>query len=291
MTSSSSGNDLTFTLHYWPVIPGRGEFIRLAFESVQYPYKENNNTATKAFPDHFAVPLLEIENAPNLQNSKSSNKSQKTQQGQDAKKASTNNPNQSVYISQTAVILSYLAPILGLDGISSLNEQDPQAIAIRRAQVLQLTATALDLNNEVHDTHHPVASGEVYEDQKHEAARRTADFRKNRLPKFLTHFQTALQNNSSNSAWLIGNEVTIADLTLYQVCALRLVNLLYCDTDIVFFCYSKQVLDGLHFAFPKRIDALKKQGGYESVFQLHEKVAQLPNIAKYLASDRRKEYR
>ncbi|PWN31830.1 glutathione S-transferase [Meira miltonrushii] len=266
MTSSSSKNDLTFTLHYWPVIPGRGEFIRLAFECVQHPYKENNKSATEAFPAHFAVPLLEIGNVPNLQDSASSNKSQKTQEGQDAKSTSANKSGQSVFISQTAVILSYLAPILGLDGVNSLQEQDPQSIAIRQAQVLQLTATALDLNNEVHDTHHPVASSEVYEDQKDEAARRTADFRKNRLPKFFTHFQTALQNNPANSGWLIGKEVTIADLTLYQV------------------------LDGLHFAFPKRIAALKKQGEYEDLFKLHQKVAQLPNIAKYLDSDRRKAY-
>lgn len=266
ITSMTSSNQ-TFTLHYWPVIPGRGEFIRLAFESVKHPYKENNETATKAFPYHFAVPLLEIGNSPNVQDTAlKSNKSQKTKESQDVKSSKSD---QSIFISQTAAILSYLAPILELDGVKSLQEEDQQSIAIRRAQVLQLTATLLDLNNEVHDTHHPISSAEVYEDQKEEAARRAQDLRKNRIPKFFTHFQTVLQNNSSStdSGWLIGNDLTIADLTFFQV------------------------VDGLHFAFPKRIDALKKQGKHSGVFNLYQKVAQLPNIANYLNSDRRKVYR
>ena len=42
---------------------------------------------------------------------------------------------------------------------------------------------------EVHDTHHPVASGLYYEDQKREAARRSAVFVHERLPKFLGWFE------------------------------------------------------------------------------------------------------
>lgn len=221
--TSTSNNNQTYTLHYWPSIPGRGEFIRLAFESVEHPYEENNQTAPKAFPNHFAVPLLEISNPPNLRDLEGedkniSSKSQKTEEGQDAKSTkTTKKSDQSIYLSQTPVILSYLAPVLKLDGTSSLQEQNPESIALRRAQVLQVTETALDLNNEIHDTHHPVASGEVYEDQKEEAARRSADFRKNRLPKFFTHFQTVLENNSTHSGWFFGNNFTIADLTLFQV--------------------------------------------------------------------------
>lgn len=38
----------------------------------------------------------------------------------------------------------------------------------------------VDLSNETHDTHHPIAAGLYYEDQKDEAIRRAEDFRSNR---------------------------------------------------------------------------------------------------------------
>lgn len=223
----SNTTSQSYTLHYWPSIPGRGEFIRLAFESVGHGYKESNNvgklTMTTAngigHPSHFAVPMLEVTDGPAMDDERSdadgtSAKTQKTEEGQDVKSGRAVG---STFISQTPAILNYLAPILGLDGTGSLKDQSAEAAALRRAQVLQLTLTALDVNNEAHDTHHPVASAAYFEEQKDEAKRRSDDFRTNRLPKYLEHFTMALTSNPSNSGWLVGSELTVADLTLFQV--------------------------------------------------------------------------
>jgi len=192
-----------YILHYWPGIPGRGEFIRLAFESTSHPYKEKHdplNVCMKAnkplgHPPHFAPPVLEVVN-------------------DDSKSSSS-----SAFISQTPAILAYLAPILGLDGVAStLNEH---ATLIQRAQVNQLTLTILDLNNETHDVHHPVASGAYYEEQREEAMRRAKDFRATRIPKFFQLYQLALESNPNSKEWLISSNFTTADLALFQVCLLH----------------------------------------------------------------------
>lgn len=189
-----------YILHYWPVIPGRGEFVRLAFESRQAAYTEQNKPweivmkvdKQISHPPHFAPPLLEVVESKEGSSSSSSSSSS--------------------YISQTPAILAYLAPILGLDGKSSQRSAD-----ITRAQVNQITLTVLDLNDEVHDVHHPISSADYYENQKEESLKRAADFRKLRIPKFFSLFQSTLDNNPESKQWLIGSTYTTADLALYQV--------------------------------------------------------------------------
>ena len=56
----------------------------------------------------------------------------------------------------------------------------------------QLQLTIADWVGEVHDTHHPIAGGLYYEEQKREAKRRAADFTADRLPKFLSYFEQVL---------------------------------------------------------------------------------------------------
>jgi len=230
-----------YILHYWYGIPGRGEFVRLAFEYTNTPYKNSTDNTTllptvknpKVGAPHFAPPCLELPCGR--------------------------------YISQTAAILSYLAPKLGLDGTSDIQgSEDDKAIV--RAQVLQLVMTALDLNNEVHDVHHPISPGAYYEEQKEEAAKRAVSFRADRMTKYLGHFQSVLLSNAANKEgsgpYLVGTKTTIADLVLFQM------------------------IKGLYFAFPRRTKALKASGEYDLVFKLHERVAAEPRIAEYLKSDR-----
>ena len=59
----------------------------------------------------------------------------------------------------------------------------------------QLQLTIADMVAEVHNVHHPVAAGAYYEDQKDEAARAAKQFRDERMPKFLTHFEAAVSAN------------------------------------------------------------------------------------------------
>lgn len=64
---------------------------------------------------------------------------------------------------------------------------------------------------QVHNTHHPIDMKAYYEDQKAEAARYAAAFRKDRLPKFITHFERQLRDDG----WLYASGPTYVDLALW----------------------------------------------------------------------------
>jgi len=230
-----------YTLHYWGGIPGRGEYVRLAFEYAGMAYKDPkspakllNNVGQTGYPAQFAPPILETPNG--------------------------------AFISQTANILNYLAPKLGLDGVPE-GVTDEEEIAVRRAHVNQLVMTCMDLNLETHDTHHPIASSFHYEDQKEESLRRSQEFRATRIPKFLKHFSSQLEANPDNQnrgeLHLVGNKTTTADLALFHV------------------------LCGVEHAFPKRMATMRKDQSYADVFKLVEQVAVSENIATYLSSGRK----
>jgi glutathione S-transferase len=111
----------------------------------------------------------------------------------------------------------------------------------------------------VHNVHHPVAMMDYYDDQKAEAARAAAQFREQRMPKFLRYFEQALAANPGD--WLMGDTWSYGDTSLFQIVA------------------------GLRYMFPKRIAAIADD--YPALTALHDRVAALDGIAAYLASDRR----
>jgi glutathione S-transferase len=166
-------------------------------------------------------------------------------------------------INQTSNILMYLGPRLGLVPTA---DQDKDGDAIYRINAL--TLTALDgLSNEPHDCHHPVATGLYYEDQKPESKRKSEDYIKNRLPKFLGYFERVLKGEASKGGkWLHGGRLTYADLVLFQC------------------------LDGVKHAFPKAMARLEKEGQYKGVFALYDAVKERPKIKEYLESERRQNY-
>lgn len=90
-------------------------------------------------------------------------------------------------ISQTPTILGYLATKLDFTSQDEGEHLHASSIAF----------TALDLNNETHDTHHPVSVMDYYDDQKDEALRRSTDFRNNRLPKYFGYFERVLKGNEA----------------------------------------------------------------------------------------------
>ena len=127
-----------YELLYWPGLPGRGEFVRLPLEAAGVAYsdvcneqKEGINQLLKLIdsksegdssnPPNFAPPVLRIPGA--------------------AKDGS------ALMIHQTPAILTYLAPQIGM-----VPKDDEGGVA----HVAQMALTALDMNNEAHDTHHPV---------------------------------------------------------------------------------------------------------------------------------------
>lgn len=126
----------------------------------------------------------------------------------------------------------------------------------RRLYAHQLELTITDLVAEVHDTHHPVSTEQYYEDQRAEAKKRAKDFREARIPKFLGYFEQALERGGGR---YVLREHSYVDLSLFQIMA------------------------GLEYAFPK---AMAKQK-LPLLRDLAKRVAERPNIAAYLASERR----
>jgi glutathione S-transferase len=163
---------MRYDLYYWPSIQGRGEFIRLALEDAGADYVDvaRRPNGMKAMQVQlkrnpvFACPML---------------------------RAGT------LVIAQTALILQYLGPRLGL------------APKNQKAQLWlhQQQLTISDWLVEVHDVHHPVGSGLYYEDQKPESLRRAEDFRRNRLPKYLGYFERLERPKA----------FTYLDLSLFQM--------------------------------------------------------------------------
>ena len=242
---TSSNSSAPYELIYWPGVPGRGEHIRLCFEETGTSYTDvsnqtkdgikavtsqidPSNTGEGANPPPLAPPILR---------------------------------HGDLLISQTPNILLYLGPRLGL---APSSEDDPNGIY----HINQLVLTALDgLSNETHDTHHPIATGAYYEEQKEEAKKKAKDYLENRVPKFVGYFERVLkQEASDDNQWLYGGSLTYADLVLFQT------------------------MDGVSFAFPKAVEQMKKSGNYDRVFDLVERVKGRENIKKYLESDRRQKY-
>jgi glutathione S-transferase len=163
---------MKYELYYWPSIQGRGEFIRLALEDAGADYvdvaRRPKGMQAMAFQmkrNHvFAPPFL---------------------------RAGT------LVIAQTALILHYLGPRIGL-----APKSEAQRLWLHQQQL-----TISDWLVEVHDTHHPVGSGLYYEDQKPESRRRAEDFRTSRLPKFLGYFERLERSNT----------ITYVDLSLFQM--------------------------------------------------------------------------
>ena len=226
---------MIYELHYWPTIQGRGEFVRLALEAGGAIYRDVAREAEapgRGLPATLA--LLESPLAPRPSFAPPFLKHGRFTVG------------------QTAAILLYLGPRLGLVGTSE-------------ADVLwthQIQLTIADLVTEAHDTHHPVANGLYYEEQKAEAMRRAEDFRRARIPKFLRWFETILERNQrGRSRHLVGTRLSYADLSLFQL------------------------VDGLNYAFPRATSRHLRATPH--VAALHEWVSQVPRVAAYLESPRR----
>ena len=176
---------MRYELYYWPMIQGRGEFVRLALEEAGADYVDvargkggmakMEKLLRRKSSEHppFAPPFLKAG---------------------------------SRLIGQTATILSFLGARHGLAPKSDAG----------RLWVNQLQLTIADLVLEAHDTHHPIAASLYYEDQKAEAARTAACFIRERIPKFLGYFESVLARNGKG-AFLGGRTLSYADLSLFQV--------------------------------------------------------------------------
>lgn len=226
---------MRYELFYWPSIQGRGEFVRLALEDSGADYVD-----VARLPEEQGggvAPLMKF---------------LRGEAGGVTPFAPPFLRTGELVVAQTPNILAFLGPRLGLV---------PNEEAARLA-TLQHQLTIADFLMEIHDTHHPVAVGLYYEDQKAEARRRSENFVAERLPKYLRYFEGLLRNNpASEGRHVVGKAFSYVDLSLFQV------------------------LSGLAHAFPNALGALAPE--LPLLFALRSDVAARPRIAAYLASERR----
>lgn len=219
---------MRYQLFYWPGLQGRGEFVRLALEDAGASYDDVARAKTGM------ARMLAMMNG-----------------GSDKRppfappflKAG------KLVIAQTANILFYLGPRL------KLSPRDEAG----RLWLHQLQLTVTDFVKEIHDTHHPIASGLYYEDQEPEAKQFARHFLKDRVPKYLGYFEKVLKK--SGGPGLLGLKFTYIDLSLFQL------------------------VQGLRYAFPKAM--ARSERNLPGVVAVHDRVARRPRIKAYLASPRR----
>ena len=176
---------MTYELYYWTGIQGRGEFVRLALEQAGADYvdvaRETGDGAIDKITDDPAT-LTPSFAPPFLRDG-------------------------DIVVGQTSAILFYLGPRL------CLAPEDERM----RLWCHQIQLTIADAVVEAHDTHHPLGAGRYYEEQKAESRRRSAEFRADRLPKFLGWFETVLERNPKGPGHLVGARTSYADLSLFQL--------------------------------------------------------------------------
>jgi glutathione S-transferase len=221
---------MRYELYYHPTVQGRGEFVRLALEEAGADYVDVARRKGKA-----GVPAMMkiIEN-----------------------KRSAHPPFAPPFLKAGKLIVAQAANVLFFLG-PRLNLAPRDEAGRLWAHQLQLTIT--DLVVEIHDTHHPITSWLYFEEQRPAARRRTTDFWRYRVPKFLGYFEHVLQTNGGR--FLIGRRLTYVDLSIFQI------------------------TEGLRYAFPRRMKRFEKK--IPGLIELHDRVAARPRIKAYLASPRR----
>jgi glutathione S-transferase len=222
---------MPYELYYWPGLQGRGEFVRLALEEAGADYVDVARSGKAGMAA--MMKILGGKGEPR------------------APFAPPFLKDGEILVSHVANVLMYLGPKLGL----APKEQDLRFFA----HGLQLTIT--DFIAEVHDTHHPIATDLLYEEQVEEAKARAKSFIKHRIPKFFGYFERVLKDNPDGDRYAVGARLSCVDLSLFQV------------------------IEGLHYAFPRALKPFRTK--YPSLAALRESVSERPNIVRYLASNRR----
>jgi glutathione S-transferase len=225
---------MRYELYYWPSIQGRGEFVRLALEEAGADYVD---VARGAARSGRGVPaLLQLLQEADLDRPPFAPPILKA--GKQV-------------IAQTANILLFLGPRLRLAPKDEVG----------RLWAHQLQLTIADFVKEAHDTHHPIASGLYYKEQKREARRTARHFLEQRAPKYLNYFESVLARNPRGERFMVGGALTYVDLSMFQMIA------------------------GLLYAFPRAMARLSP--GYPRLMALYRSIASRPRIAAYLKSKRR----
>jgi glutathione S-transferase len=223
---------MRYQLFYWPEIQGRGEFVRLTLEDAGAAY--DDVARSKAGKSGGLDRMMAMMDG-----------------GRDKHPAFAPPFLKAgkLVIAQVANILFYLGPRL------KLSPRDEAG----RLWLHQLQLTVTDFVKEVHDTHHPIAAGLYYEDQKPESKQYAEHFLDGRVPKYLGYFEAVLKK--SGGPYVLGRKLSYVDLSLFQL------------------------IEGLRYAFPKAMKRIERK--IPRVVKVRNQVAARPRIKAYLGSKRR----
>ena len=220
---------MSYQLWYWPTIPGRGEFVRLFLEAAELEYEDmaREQNADALLEDLHAREGIRPFAPPYLVDG-------------------------DVTLGQTALILIYLSDKEGL-GTGDLTTD---------LGIAQLQLDIADFVEEIHSVHHPISGGLYYADQMEAAFDKAEDFRANRIPKYLIHFDNAIAKSSG--PFVLGEQWTHVDTSLFQV------------------------MEGLDYMFPGYMASM--QGTWAWLEGLQGAVPEIEGLADYLASERRMDF-
>ena len=153
-------------------------------------------------------------------------------------------------IAQTAHILAFLAERHDF-GAGEL-ETD--------LALIQLQLDVSDMVEEVHSVHHPISGAQYYQDQMEAAFAKAQDFRDLRIPKYLDHFERALEQ--MGGPFMLGDGWSHVDTSLFQL------------------------MEGLDYMFPRRMRELD----YPRLELCRSAVTEIESVEDYLASERRLDF-
>jgi len=225
---------MKYELIYWPGLQGRGEFVRLALEEGGADYT-----------DTALVPESDGGGIPAVMSVLSDATTDRPPLAPPVLRAGKR------LIAQSSNILLFLGGRLGLAPRDEAG----------KLWTHQLQLTIADFANEIHDSHHPIASSLYYEQQKGAAKRRSKHLLDERIPKFLGYFEQVTVRNTQRGNWLVGAKLSYVDLSMAQVMA------------------------GLIFAFPKYMRRSLRD--YPCLQSIHDRVFARRRIKAYARSRRR----
>lgn len=214
-----------WTLFYWAAkSAGRAEFVRLLFEEAGVKYKEDNeDTLGKFFQGKIGGNFPPY--APPM-----------IRKG-------------SFQLSQTPVICRYLGKEFGLFPDKFEDEWHAE----------QFNLTLHDYVAEGRNSFHGINLIASYFTQQEETKPYIERFVKDRIPRYLKHFEQVLSLNNNGQGFVFGNKLTYVDLGLLHV------------------------LRATEAQFP---DTWKEADYIPNLKAFKERIETRPNIAAYLKSDR-----
>ncbi|GKY93717.1 hypothetical protein MPSEU_000338800 [Mayamaea pseudoterrestris] len=207
MTSSTSSNavpEWTVLYHSPGTLKGRGEFLRLMLEDAGVAYLDSGDglygpqgsmdmfrgsPALISVSDDISSQPFPVLYPPAIWHRPS------------------NGDDEQVFVNQVGACMEYLGEALGYAPKS----------AKERAQATSITLNALDYIGEGRSTFHPVQNHASYKDQKEEADEASKEFSKDRMLKYLAHFDKIVKKAGLSNPVAGGSGVTYADFCLFHV--------------------------------------------------------------------------